>query len=160
MANLPLPTIAALGIGLLMMPPLVEADQPAKSAREVVRTGKVVELSSSLVELGVVADEAMIAGQMVLKGDDGEVIPLLPSQASRALFLDDRLRDRPAEVKGLVHEGLPYLEVLNFRVQEQGTFQSPEYYCDICAIKARYPQACPCCQDTMELRFLRGSNQH
>lgn len=159
MAILPLPTIAILGIGLLM-PPVVEAEHPAESVREVVRTGKVVELASLLVDRGVVADEVAIAGQVVLKGDDGEVVPLLPSQASRALFLDDRLRDRPAEIKGLAHEGLPYLEVLNFRVQEQGTFQAPEYYCEICAIKSRYPQACPCCQDAMELRFSANPERH
>jgi rubrerythrin len=52
-----------------------------------------------------------------------------------------------------MHAGVPYLEVTNIRVEEQGALRTPEYYCEVCTITVRYPQVCPCCQGEMELRF-------
>lgn len=142
--------IVGIGLGLL---PLGGTPDGGDAPREVTRTGTVVELAPLLAARGVIADAGLIAEQVVLKGDDGTVTPLVSNTASRALFRDERLRDRPAEVTGLVREGLPYLEVVTFRVEEQGKLRTPEYHCDICAISVRYPQACPCCQGSMELRF-------
>jgi hypothetical protein len=86
-------------------------------------------------------------------GNDGVITPLLPDEASRALFLDGRLRDRPVEVRGKKIHGVPYLQVVTFKVEQDGHFQTPEYYCVICTISVRYPQTCPCCQGPMELRM-------
>ncbi|HEY2158150.1 MAG TPA: hypothetical protein VGH33_21150, partial [Isosphaeraceae bacterium] len=85
--------------------------------------------------------------------DDGAVVPLISDEASRALFLDKRLRDRKAEVAGRKVAGLPYLQVVNFKVEEGGAMRTPEYYCDICSIHVRYPQTCPCCQGPMVLQM-------
>jgi rubrerythrin len=69
------------------------------------------------------------------------------------LFLDDRLRDRPAEIRGRRYAGVPYLQVLSFKVKREGRLETPEYFCEVCAISVRYPQVCPCCQGPMELRM-------
>jgi hypothetical protein len=117
--------------------------------------GRVVTLAAALqaAKPDIHVDPEPIAKQVVLLGDDGAITPLLSDEASRALFLDDRLRDHPAEVRGKRFAGVPYLQVVTFRVEQDGRFQTPEYYCNICTISVRYPQTCPCCQGPMELRM-------
>jgi hypothetical protein len=117
--------------------------------------GKVVMLSDALKSSGieVEADREPIAKQAVLLGGDGTITPLLSDEASRALFLDDRLRDRPAEIRGRRYAGVPYLQVMSFKVKREGRLDTPEYFCEVCAISVRYPQVCPCCQGPMELRM-------
>jgi len=126
------------------------------SAPEVVTLrGKVLTLNAALVSRGlsITFDPEPIAKQVALVGEDGSIVPLLSDEASRALFLDERLRDCRAQVLGRRFVGLPYLQVITFKVERQGKFQTPEYYCDVCAIRVRYPQTCPCCQGPMELRM-------
>ena len=115
--------------------------------------GKVVELAEALKAKGVVADPGPIAGQVALVTVDGTIVPLLSDEASRALFQDKRLRDRRAEVVGLKTAGVPYLQVVNFKIEEDGALRTPEYYCEICSISVRYPQDCPCCQGPMVLQM-------
>ena len=143
-------TILTLAASLFFTAP---ADgRPTKADRVTLR-GKVVELAEALKTKGVAADPEPIAGQVVLVADDGTIVPLLSDEASRALFRDKRLRDRRSEVDGLKIAGLPYLQVVNFRVEEGGVMRTPEYYCEICSISVRYPQTCPCCQGSMVLQM-------
>jgi hypothetical protein len=135
----------------LMLPLAAPPDGPAD--RAVVMSGKVVELSTVLKELGWSVDAGPIAGQVVLREASGAITPILSDEASRALFLDARLRERAIEVRGRRHEGFPYLQVVSFRVEEGGRLRTPEYYCEICSISVRYPQICPCCQGPMVLRM-------
>ena len=137
---------------------LVAADDPGAGPagpkyREVTLTGKVVALTAALKERGIGADAEPVARQVVLKGDEGTITPLLSDEASRALFQDQRLRDRKAEIKGRRFPGLPYLQVTSFRVEEDGALRTPEYYCEVCAISVRAPKVCPCCQGPMVLRM-------
>ncbi len=126
----------------------------ADSPDEVVLQGKVIELTAALEALNVPADSKPIATQVVLVQEDGSMIPLLSSVASRALFDDDRLRDRPAEIRAWQYSGVPYLQVLNFKVEDEaGKLRTPEYYCEVCSISVRHDQPCPCCQDKLELRM-------
>jgi hypothetical protein len=117
--------------------------------------GKVLTLNAALVSRGLTIkfDPEPMAKQVALVGEDGSIVPLLSDEASRALFLDERLRDCRAQVLGRRFVGVPYLQVISFKVERQGKFQTPEYYCDVCAIRVRYPQTCPCCQGPMELRM-------
>jgi hypothetical protein len=117
--------------------------------------GKVLTLAQALEarHLGLKPDPDPIAKQVVLLADDGTIIPLLSDDASRALFLDERLRNGRSEIKGRRFAGVPYLQVVSFKVERDGRFQTPEYYCGVCAISVRYPQACSCCQGPMELRM-------
>jgi hypothetical protein len=117
------------------------------------KTGKVVPLAAALKTLGIPSDAGPIAQQVVLVEPDGTITPLLSDESSRAFFLDERLRDRKAELSARKFPGLPYLQVVAFKVEEGGVLRIPEYYCDICTISVRYPQICPCCQGPMELRM-------
>jgi hypothetical protein len=143
----PFLTLAAL---LTFTPP---ADDPSSKVESVTLRGKVVDLAGVLKSKGIAADSEPIAGQVVMAADDGSFVPLVSDEASRALFLDKRLRDRKVEVVGRKLSGLPYLQVVNFKVEEAGAMRTPEYYCDICAIHVRYPQTCPCCQGPMVLQM-------
>jgi hypothetical protein len=126
------------------------AQQPAET---VVKTGRVVELTAVLKATKLVVDTEPVAGQVVLQEPDGTITPLLSDEASRALFLDQRLRDRPITIHARRYPGLPYLQVVTFQVDDHGQWRTPEYFCDVCTISARYPQICPCCQGPMILRM-------
>lgn len=126
---------------------------PPAEAESVMLSGRVIELADALKAQGLKCDAAPIARQVVLKDKDNRLIPLLSSDASRALFDDARLRDRPAQLDVKRFASFPYVQVLSFRVEEQGKFRTPEYYCEICSISVRYPQSCQCCQGPMVLRM-------
>ena len=117
--------------------------------------GKFLTLAEALAsrELKIKADPEPIAKQVVLMAEDGTIFPLLSDDASRALFLDQRLRNCRGEIHGRRFTGVPYLQVVSFKVEREGRLRSPEYFCDVCAISVLYPQICPCCQGTMELRM-------
>jgi hypothetical protein len=137
---------------------LLNAGPPAVAAsrgEEVTLRGKFVTLGSALKSLGidVKVDPDSAAKEVVLLGEDRSITPLIQDDASRALFLDERLRDCRAELHGRRFPGVPYLQVSTFQVEREGRFQTPEYFCSVCSISVRYPQICPCCQGTMELRM-------
>lgn len=144
--------IAVAWIGL-WLPVADDSPRPRPRAEDVTLTGRVVELTEALRDAGIKADPAPIARQVALVGDDGSITPILSDEASRALFKDDRLRGRKAEVRGRKYRGLPYVQILTYKLEDQGALKTPEYFCDICTISAREPQACPCCQAEMVLRF-------
>lgn len=125
----------------------------SERAEAVTLRGKVVELSAVLKAEGLPADAEPVAKQVVLQAAGGTVVPLISDEASRALFLDKRLRERPAELHARRLAGLPYVQVVSFQVEEDGRMRTPEYYCEICTISVRYPQICPCCQGSMVLRM-------
>jgi hypothetical protein len=127
----------------------------SRKAEDVTLKGRAVTLGTALqrAKVEIHVDPEPIAKQIVIVGEDGAITPLLSDEASRALFLDERLRDRPIEIRGKRFRGVPYLQVITFKIEEDGRFQTPEYYCNICTISVRFPQICPCCQGPMELRM-------
>ena len=126
---------------------------PPPGYEVVTLSGKVVDLSSAIKGFKIEADREPIEKQVALVREDGSIVPLISDEASRAFFLDKRMRDRKAELVGRRYPGLPYFQVLSFKVDEGGRSGTPEYYCEICAISVRYPQICPCCQGDMVLRM-------
>ncbi|HEX3448720.1 MAG TPA: hypothetical protein VHS97_10735 [Isosphaeraceae bacterium] len=135
---------------------LFEGAPPLGSAPEAVTLrGKVVTLAAALESrgLGLKADAEPIAKQVVLLAEDGSITPLLSDEASRALFLDERLRNCRAEIQGRRFQGMPYLQVSTFKVERDGRLQAPESFCDVCAISVHHPQSCPCCQGPRVLRM-------
>ena len=79
-------------------------------------------------------------------GEDGTITPLSSDETSRALFMDERLRNRNAQIVGRRFAGVPYLQVVTIQVESEGRLRTPEYFCEVCTISVRYPQICPCCQ--------------
>jgi hypothetical protein len=138
---------------LLGMTLIATAEQPEAPPETVTLRGEVVELAEALKPLGVVADPEPIAHQVVLRSEDGTLVPILSDEASRALFLDERLRHRPVVLQARRFAGVPYVQVTGLKIEEDGKLRTPEYYCDVCTISVRYPQVCPCCQGPMELRL-------
>lgn len=118
-----------------------------------VLSGKVVLLASVVGERRLHCDAEQAANEVVLKTADGLAVPLLRDEASRALFMDKRLRDRKTELVVKRHLGIPFVQVIVVRVEENGRFRIPEYFCDVCTISVRDPRTCPCCQGPMELRM-------
>jgi hypothetical protein len=132
-----------------------QAASTVSKGDEMTLRGKVVTLASALRSLGIelALDPESAAKEVVLLGDDRSITPLFRDDATRALFLDERLRNCRAQLHGRRFPGVPYLQVFTFQVEREGRFQTPEYYCDICSISVRSPQTCPCCQGPMELRM-------
>ncbi len=125
----------------------------AARAEAVALSGRFVLLPEALKPLGVEFDPETAARQVVLLGRDGTITPLLCDDASRALFVDGRLRGRAGEIRARRFPGVPYVQVVSFRVEDHGALRTPEYFCEVCTISVRYPQVCPCCQGPMELRM-------
>jgi hypothetical protein len=128
---------------------------PGLKAEDVTLRGQVLTLAAALEALGapVNADAESITKQVVLVMDDRTITPLFLDDASRAFFRDERLRGCRTEIRGRRFAGVPFLQVVTFRIERDGRFGTPEYYCEVCAISVRYPQTCPCCQGSMELRL-------
>jgi hypothetical protein len=147
--------VAASIFGLSVSGPIARGEGPKPKARDVVLRGKVVPLVAALnaVAPDLKPDPKPIAEQVVLLGGDGSIVPLVPDEAARALFQDERLRNRPVEIRGRRLPGLPYVQVVTLKVELDGRLRTPEYYCHICSISLRHPQTCPCCQGPMELRM-------
>ena len=103
------------------------------------------------LELG--PDPEPAAKQVVILADDGTITPLISDETSRALFMDQRLRNRKGQIVGRRFTGLPYLQVVTIEVESEGRMRTPEYFCDVCTISVAYPQICPCCQGAMEFRM-------
>lgn len=139
--------LLAVFVGVLI------AASPA--AEQVVIRGKFLTLKEALAsrELEIKPDPELIAKQVVLMTEDGTIVPLLCDDPCRALFLDARLRNCRGEIQSRRFPGVPYVQVVSFKVERGGRMRSPEYYCDVCAITVLYPQTCPCCQGAMELRM-------
>jgi hypothetical protein len=134
--------------------------QPNSTPDSVTLRGKVLTLARAieLRGLGLKADPEPMAKQVALLTEQGAIVPLLSDDASRALFQDERLRDNRTEIIGRRYAGVPYLQVVSFKVERNGRFQTPEYYCEVCAISLRYPQICTCCQGPTELRMRPEGN--
>ena len=130
-------------------------ESPASKPIEVTVRGRVVTLGAALQSLGMdlTLDPESAAREIVVLGDDRTITPLFREETTRALFLDERLRDCRAEFQGRRFPGIPYLRVTSFRVERDGRLQTPEYFCTVCSISVRAPQTCPCCQGPMELRM-------
>lgn len=140
-----------LALGLILLTPLtsLSADDPQTETL----SGQVKKLSQVLQDRQITVDPTLLDDQVVVESSDGTITPILPNAASKAFYLDERLRNRPAELTAWHHQGLPFLEIVSFRVEKDGKMRTPEYFCEVCTISVRYPQKCPCCQGPMELRY-------
>jgi hypothetical protein len=144
----PVLTLVGLNAGLQARPLVADG-----AFKLVTLTGKVTTLTEALAARKITSDKDPIARQVVLVDEHGTITPILSDDASRAFFLDPRVRDRKTELIARKYEGLPYLQVVSFKIEEGGSLRTPEYYCEICSISVRYPQDCPCCQGQLIFRM-------
>lgn len=136
----------------------VQSDEPAKDAatkpKKQLFRGEVVLVPDALKQLGVKAYQDELKDQVGLLTPDKELLPILPDWRGRALFQDERLRNRRVEIIGHRKPGVPYLQVLSiYTFDESGARQFTDYWCDICSIPMYEIKPCDCCQQPIRLRF-------
>ena len=146
--------IAYVAFELFAGEALVHAETKSQPSNVVLR-GKVRPLIEVLKQFNpdLKADPESSVRTVVLVCEDNVVVPLISDEASRALLKDSRLQNRPVEIHARQWTGLPYVQVINVKVEEDGKLRTPEYFCHVCTISLRYPQDCPCCQGPMEFRM-------
>jgi hypothetical protein len=127
--------------------------RPTAKTDTITLVGSVLPFAEAVRPLGLVYDAEPVAKPVVLQGDDGSITPFFSDDASRALFQDERLQHRRTKLTARKYADLPYVQIVDFQVEDQGRFRTPEYFCEICTISVRYPQICPCCQGDMVLRM-------
>ena len=92
---------------ILFLSLLLAPESPRGPVETVTLKGTVVELTEALKPTGLAVDAEPIARQVVVRDPEGAITPLLSDEASRALFLDERLRDRPVGNPGASPSGPP-----------------------------------------------------
>ena len=153
--------LATLSIGLIAAtsPPEAAKSSTAKDVEKSDETkkelfsGKVVLLQEALKRRGVKSYDEF-KEQAVLETDKGELIPIVSDWRGRALFQDERLRDRRIELVGTRQKAAPYMQVLMvFLFDDKGTRQYMDYWCDVCSIPMYEIKPCDCCQADIRLRL-------
>lgn len=117
-------------------------------------SGKVILLTEALKQRKIVSYADEIKGQVVLVTREGDLLPIVPDWRGRALYQDERLRDRPVDLVVNRRRGVPWLQVLSiYTFDEAGVRNMTDYWCDICAIPMYEIKECECCQGPIRLRY-------
>jgi len=129
-------------------------EKPVPADLREVFSGKVVLLTEALKRKEIKHYEKELAGQIVLETADGELFPIVPDWRGRALYQDERLRNRKVDLVAQRTPGVPWLQVLGiYTFDEKDGRQATDYWCDICAIPMYEIKECECCQGPIRLRF-------
>jgi hypothetical protein len=126
--------------GVVLVVGLCGGESPTKPE---MFTGKVVRSA---------APKGKDARGVELKADDGTAYTIVEDDASRMLFLDGRLRDRPVRLTAVRGKGNKSLQIVSVQTVKGGTVYDVDYWCEICQISGSSPGACVCCGDDVELR--------
>jgi hypothetical protein len=130
----------------------VESSDDSGLKRELFR-GRVVMLAEALKKREIRVSEEMQT-HVALETAGGELIPILADWRGRALYQDERLRDRDVELVAFRRPSIPYLQVLMiFTFDKQGERQYTDYWCDVCSIPMYEIKPCECCQGEIRLRY-------
>lgn len=129
-------------------PPASKSENPSE-----IFSGQVVMLQAALKKRGIKSKDE-IKDQIVLETNSGELWPIVPDWRGRALYQDERLRNRPVDLVCKRTPGVPWLQVLSiYTFDKEGTRQITDYWCDICSIPMYEIKPCDCCQAEIRLRF-------
>ncbi|MBS0265887.1 MAG: hypothetical protein JSS02_28410 [Planctomycetes bacterium] len=126
----------------------------ADDAQREILSGKVVLLVDALKSRGVKTYAEELKGQVVLVTSTKELVPIVPDWRGRALYQDERLRNRPVDLVVNRRPGIPWVQVLSiYTFDEHGKRQITDYWCDVCSIPMYEIKDCECCQGPTRLRF-------
>ena len=89
---------------------------------------------------------------MALLTDDAKIYPLIKDDASRMLFKDTQLLDRPLQLTARLLPGSGLLQVLEVQSIKNGQLCEVYYWCEVCSIKRFEKKICDCCGGPMVLR--------
>lgn len=115
--------------------------------------GKVVSYAAALEDqLGIALVEPTGSDLFALVTDEGNILPLLPTESAQLFSADSRIRDRPMEITARVYDKTPGLHVIEVHSIKAGKLNEIYYWCEICSIKMYRLKDCDCCQGPIELR--------
>lgn len=141
--------VIRLAVLMLLLPACGFAADPPKP---VAFDGKVQPLAAVLKKLDVKADAD--TDGLALVTADGEVLTLVKDDASRKLFLDPALHDRPVKLTAVKLPGTQMLKVEKVQTVKDGKLFDVDYWCDQCVLAATQPGKCMCCGSDVVLREL------
>ena len=147
-------TTTFFSLGALSLPASAQ-DKPstAENARDVALRGRVVCLTEELDKLYNVLPDCGNRGHVYsLKTADGKIHPFLPTDASAAVWMDERYRQRDLQVTARLFPQANFIEVIKFQSWKNDKLYDLYYYCDVCSITAFKPGPCECCQEPVEFR--------
>lgn len=84
--------------------------------------------------------------------EDGCLYPLAEDLRGRSFRTDERLRNKPMELRVRRYAKQPMLQILRIYEFKDGKKFQVDYWCDVCAIVMFEHGFCACCQDTNRLR--------
>lgn len=125
--------------------------QDAQTPQEVQIRGRVVCLAEEMHKLynaDLPANHEHLYG---FKAEDGTFYTLLRTNMSKALFVDERLREKELIIKGRTFPKTHILEAISLYSVHDGKVYELYYWCDTCAIRAVAPGNCECCQQPVKL---------
>ena len=137
-------------------------DKPAaqEDAKEVSLRGKIVCLTEELDKRFNVLPECDKQHHVYsLKTADGKLYPLLPTESSAAVWMDERFRTRDLQITARSFPSTNYIEVIKIQSWLSAKLYDLYYYCDTCAITSFKPGPCECCQEPVEFRETLAKDQ-
>lgn len=150
-----------LSVGALSLTTQAQ-DKPVAQdgAKEVSLRGKIVCLTEELDKRFNVLPECDKQHHVYsLKTGDGQLYPLLPTESSAAVWLDERFRTRDLQITARSFPGTNYIEVIKIQSWLSAKLYNLYYYCDTCAITSFKPGPCECCQEPVEFRETLAKDQ-
>jgi hypothetical protein len=114
--------------------------------------GKVLPLAKVLEKQGAKPDPDTAGVALVTA--DGTVYTLVKDDASRLLFLDPQLHDRPVCLTARRLPGAQVLKVEKVQAVKDGKPFDLDYWCENCQLSYPQPGKCHCCQGETVLREL------
>ncbi|MGH9799372.1 MAG: hypothetical protein ACRD82_03330 [Blastocatellia bacterium] len=146
--------IAATLLSVGALPLSAQAqDKQADDARDISLRGRIVCLTEELDKrFNVLPDCDKRHHVYSLKTAGGKIHPLLPTETSASVWMDERFRQRDLQITARAFPDTNHIEVIKLQSWVNAKLYDLYYYCDICAITAFKPGACECCQEPVEFR--------
>ena len=119
--------------------------------RRVTLRGHIVELHAEINKSHGLDLKNRVGSIWAFKTVKGEIVTLLKTRRSLALFMDERLRQRELIIKGRQFPNSQAVEATFIQSVHEGIVHDLYYYCEICSIKALTPEICACCREPVRL---------
>jgi hypothetical protein len=146
-------TLVAMTLFVPAAHPLAPAADPKPAEQARPFTGKVLPLGTVLARHGVKLDAAAAAA-VALVTDAGTTYLLVKDDASRLLFLDKHLHDRPVKLTARIIPGTHLLKVEKVQTVVKGQVCDIDYWCENCQFANPQPGPCRCCGGETVFREL------
>ena len=160
--SITLSLLAALSCSVMAGVQGLTVASPPAIDQEVELQGRVVCLPERMHQLYDTELEPNHQHVYGFQTSDGQLLLLLRTKYSEALFLDERVRAKELRLKGRIFPKSHIFEVTRTRSVRNGKVFDLYYYCSVCSIETVSPGPCACCQGPVELteRPLKERSKH